>query len=277
MKSTSLQTNAQVAVSKSFIEGCRCNGTKSSGRKGRCKSVVTSDPVEKPDLAIYSQIEELQLGHAPTWDSPDIITNSWRPFRLLPEATVKVRNLSSMVPAINAQVHYYISPFGIGTVKELKLTKVLNLAPNSEVTMKFPLDELTLEGDPRVGVHIQIDHPHDNDLINNIGAQVHDGGYTSESGRSFSIQVPVYNNSNFSRQIQLVLMPTDIIASILPSGPAFEAFAPHEQKIATVNIEIPAFLNGTPDSVLQNAVTMMGRLSTGELIGGITRLIRIDN
>jgi len=277
MKTTSFQTSAQANVSKSFLEGCRCSGARSSGPKGRCKSVVTSDPVEKPDLAIYSQLEKIQLGEIPSWDSPDIITNSWKPFALQSEATVKVRNLSATVPAINVNVHYYISPFGIGTVKELKLTKVINLAPNSEATLNFPLDAATLEGDARVGVHIQIDHPHDSSLINNVGSQVHDGGYTSESGRNFSIQVPIYNNSNFTQQIQLVLMPTDIIASVTPSDLAFQTFAPHEQKIATLNIQIPDFLHGTPDSAPQHQVTMLGRISTGELIGGITRLIRIDN
>jgi len=222
-------------------------------------------------------LEKIQLGEIPSWDSPDIITNSWKPFALQSEATVKVRNLSATVPAINVNVHYYISPFGIGTVKELKLTKVINLAPNSEATLNFPLDAATLEGDARVGVHIQIDHPHDSSLINNVGSQVHDGGYTSESGRNFSIQVPIYNNSNFTQQIQLVLMPTDIIASVTPSDLAFQTFAPHEQKIATLNIQIPDFLHGTPDSAPQHQVTMLGRISTGELIGGITRLIRIDN
>jgi hypothetical protein len=277
MNSLSKPTTASVSVKSSFLDGCRCNGARSSGIKDRCQTLVTSDPIEKPDLAIYSQVEELQLGNSPSWDSPDIITNNWRPFRLAPEAIVTVRNLSATVPAINAQVHYSISPFGIGTIKELKLTKIINLSPSSEITLNFPLDAATLDGDPRVGVHIQIDHPHDSSLINNVGAQVHDGGYTTESGREFTIQVPIYNNSNFARQIQLSVLPTDIIASIAPADAAFEMFAPHQQKIATLSMKIPDFIHGTAASSVQKSVTMVGRLSTGELIGGITRLIRIDN
>lgn len=277
MKTTSFQSSKPANATKTFLEGCRCGGERRSRPKGRCKSVVVDENVETPDLAIYSQLEKIQLGEIPNWNSPDITTNNWRPFALQPEAIVKVRNLSASIPAINAQVHYYVSPFGIGTVKELKLTKVINLAANSEATLHFPLDAETLNGDARVGVHIQIDHPHDTSLVNNVGSQVHDGGYTTESGRNFSIQVPVYNNSNFTRQIQLVLMPTDIIASISPSDVAFQTFAPHEQKMATLNIQIPDFLHGTPASSPEHHVTMIGRTSTGELIGGITRLIRIDN
>lgn len=277
MKTNASQSRMSDNASKTFLEGCRCGGQRSSRPKGRCQSIVSDENVETPDLAIYSQLEEIQLGLIPSWNSPDITTNKWKPFALQPEATVKVRNLSTTVPAINAMVHYYVSPFGIGTVKELKLTKVINLAPNSEATLMFPLDTATLEGDARVGVHIQIEHPHDNAIVNNVGSQVHDGGYTSESGRTFSIQVPIYNNSNLTRQIQLVLMPTDIIASFSPTDSAFQTFAPHEQKIATLSIQIPDFLHGTPDAAPEHQVTLIGRTSTGELVGGITRLIRIDN
>lgn len=273
MKTNSLQSSGK--VTHSILDGCRCSGTRKP-RKTSCQTVIVNDTVETPDLAIYSQIEAIQNGQIPSWDSPDIVTNNWSPFRLMSEASVTVRNLSATVPAINAQVHYSISPFGIGTVKELKLTKIVNLAPSSEITLSFPLDAATLDGDPRVGVHIQIDHPHDSNVSNNTGSQVHDGGYTSESGRTFSIQVPVYNNSNLSQQIQLVILPTDVLATV-STDPMFENFAPHEQKIAVLNIQIPDFLHGTDDNPLYRSVSLMGRLSTGELVGGITRLIRINN
>lgn len=107
-----------------------------------------------------------------------------------------------------------------------------------------------------------------------MGAQVHDGGYTTESGRTFAIQVPVLNNSNFSRQINLTIMPTEIIASV---NIASHTFAPYEQLIVTLNMQIPGFLNGAADAVINRAVTLVGRLTDGTLIGGITRLIRIDN
>ncbi|MFK8102578.1 MAG: hypothetical protein AB8G15_08635 [Saprospiraceae bacterium] len=269
-----VQTNVPSYQTKSFLKGCQCGGVrKTPGKKG-CQNIVTDSPVEKPDLAIYSQVEVLAQGDIPNWDSPDIATNQWRPFRLMEEARVTVRNLSPTVPAIRALVHYAISPFGIGTRQERKLTKVINLAPNSQVDLNFPLDQSTLEGDPRVGVHILIEHPHDPSLINNAGSQVHDGGYTSESGRSFSVQVPVYNDSNFSREFNLSIMPTDLIASINPNT---RVLAAREQIIATLTIQVPNFLSGAPDNVLNRAVTVVGRLSGGELIGGVTRLLRIDN
>ncbi|MEM8640035.1 MAG: hypothetical protein AAGG51_14645, partial [Cyanobacteria bacterium P01_G01_bin.54] len=65
--------------------GCRCNGKKRS-QKFHCPSFLPPRPPELPDLAIYSQEEMLEQGRNPSWDSPDIITNNWRPFRLFEEA-----------------------------------------------------------------------------------------------------------------------------------------------------------------------------------------------
>lgn len=274
MEKNNLAAQASIATRTGFWKGCRCGGNRKSRKPTGCKSIVTNDPVEKPDLAIYSQEEALNNGTVPNWDSPDIVTNSWRPFRLRNEASVKVRNLSATVPAINTLVHYAISPFGIGTQQEHKLTKVVNLAPNQEIELLFPLDQATLDGDPRVGIHILIEHPHDPNQINNYGSQVHDGGYTTESGRNFSVQIPVFNNSNFNRQINLSLMPTDVIASL---NTVSHVFAPYEQLIVTLAIEIPGFLNGAPDAVINRAVTVVGRLNDNTLVGGVTRLIRIDN
>lgn len=274
MKSNSIQGQQITHISRASFDSCRCGGERKSSKKRRCKNIVTNDPIEKPDLAIYSQQEELNNGNVPNWDSPDIITNQWRPFRLMEEAKVKIRNLSPTVPAINTLVHYSTAPFGIGTRKELKLTKLVNIAPASEIELLFPLDQSTLGGDPRVGVHIQIEHPHDPNLINNFGAQVHDGGFTTESGRSFTVSVPVYNDSNFSREIKFSIMPTDIIASVSTLS---HVFAAHEQIIVNLNIQVPNFLHGTPADYLSRAVTIVGRLSDGTLIGGATRLIRIDD
>lgn len=259
---------------RSFFERCKCGGNRGQPTSGKCQNITVNDPIQKPDLAIYSQLEELQNGNIPSWDSSDIITNNFIPFRLLEEAKVKVRNLSSTVPAINTSVHYYIAPFGIGTRKELKLTKIVNIPQASEVELTFPLDQITLGGDPRVGVHIQIEHPFDPNLINNFGSQIIDGGYTTESGRNFSIQIPVFNDSNFSRQINLSIMPTDVISSVTPIS---YVFASYEQIITTLKIQIPGFLHGSSSSYIERAVTVVGRLSGGELIGGATRLIRIDD
>lgn len=268
------QQLAALASARSRPWGCKCGGNSRKSNVSRCGNIDTSTPILKPDLAIYSQAEELQNGNIPSWDSPDIVTNNWRPFRLMPEARVKVRNISASVPAIQAQVHYYIAPFGIGTRREHKLTKVISLPPMGETELLFPLDQDTLGGDPRVGLHIVLEHPHDPNAINNVGAQVHDGGYTTESGRNFTVDIPVFNDSHFSREIVLSLMPTDLIASVTPSS---RVFAPFEQFIAQLHIQVPGLLVGTADNVISRAVTVVGRLSSGELIGGATRLLRIDN
>ena len=257
-----------------FWSDCRCGATPVRQARAGCRAIWTNTPVKRPDLAIYSQAEALQNGEAPSWDNPDIITNAWGPFRLHDQASVKVHNLSPSVPAINALVHYSVSPFGIGMPRTPKLTKVVNLPPASEIELSFPLDRATLDGDPRVGVYIDIEHPHDANRVNNRGAQVHDGAYTSESGRDFTVQIPVLNDAGFSREIRLSVMPTDVLATV---SPAAHTFGPHEQVVAALRVQVPSFLAGTPQANVHRAVTVVGRLATGELVGGVTRLIRIDD
>lgn len=253
---------------------CRCGGKPRPGGAGNCITVEPDSPIEKPDLAIYSQAEQLDIGNPPTWDSPDIVTNDWGPFRLQDTAQVTIRNLSATVPATNTLVHYFVSPFGIGTARELKLTRAVSVPAASEIELEFPLDPQTLGGDPRVGVHILIEHPHDPKAINNEGSQVHDGAFTTESGRNFTLQIPVQNNSNFTRQIELSLMPTELVASV---SPASLTLAPFQQVNATLSVEVPGFLSGTPADFLTRAATVVARLAGGELLGGATRLVRIDD
>ncbi len=274
MKNNSTKQAISQRQSRRIRGGCKCGARKATSGSRRCRNIHTDDPVGKPDLAIYSQIEKMAGGNPPSWDSPDIVTNDWRPFRLRNEANVKIRNLSQTVPAINAIIHYSTSPFGIGTSQQLRLSKSVNIAPGSEIELVFPLDQETLKGDPRVGVHILIEHPHDPVMINNKGSQVHDGGYTSEDGRNFTIQIPVFNKSNFPRQIFYSIMPTDIVASLSAGS---HSFLPLEQKILSLDIQVPGQLSGTAGNYLSRAVTVVGRLSGGELIGGVTRLIRVDN
>lgn len=256
-----------------FSKLCNCRNTINPSKPLRCKSASVDSPVKHPDLAIYSQLEQISLGNFPTWDSPDILSNNWRPFQLKSETNIKVRNISS-VAAINSQVHFFTSPFGIGTRKELKLTKIVNLGTGQEAVLNFPLDQQTLSGDQRVGIHILIEHPHDDQLLNNSGSQVHDGAYTTESGRSFTVQIPVLNDSPISRQILLQILPTDMIATITPFN---HSFGPFEQIVAKLHVTVPNFLNGSAANILEKSVTVRGSLASGELIGGVTRLLRIDN
>jgi hypothetical protein len=268
-----MERNSNSAIAGIFSKLCNCRNNPRPSRPASCKSAQVDSPVRHPDLAIYSQPEEITNGNVPSWDSPDIVSNNWRPFRLNPETNVKVRNVSS-VAAINSLVHFYTSPFGIGTRKELKLTKVITLGAGQEMSLDFPLDQQTLAGDQRIGVHILLEHPHDEHLINNSGSQVHEGAYTTESGRSFSVQIPVLNDYAGSRQIFLQIMPTDLLCTLTPVNHLFGAF---EQIIATLHITVPAFLSGSATTEINRGVTVVAKTASGELVGGVTRLLRIDN
>src|SRR5438876_17119 len=97
--------------------------------------VAIKNPPERPDPASYSQEEQLALGQIPSWNSPDITTNDWSPFRLRQEAEVKIRNLSATASAANALVHFYVSQFGIGMARSLMSSMRVNLSPLQERTI----------------------------------------------------------------------------------------------------------------------------------------------
>lgn len=251
---------------------CTCGGRRrpEGGRPCGCVS-VPDDDVQRPDLGIYSQDEVIAAGGTPSWDNPDIVTNSWGPFRLNDEANVKVRNVS-VVPASNVLVHYYTSPFGIGMQQTLLQTRRLDLPGGAEVTLNFPLDHMTKAGDPRIGVHIVIEHPHDGIQINNRGAQVHDGSYSSESGRTHTITVPVLNASNFPRSMTFDALPGPLGVALSASS---HSFAPWEQIAVQMTVTVPSSIPGSPGSPPQHGATFVAR-SGGELIGGVTKLVRVD-
>jgi hypothetical protein len=258
----------------SLFGGCRCGGRRRAGPRHGCPSITPDVPVKTPDLATYSQLEELRNGRLPTWNSPDINTNTLRPVALLREARLKLRNLSMEVPALDALVSYSISKYGIGMRRELKLTKRVSLGPSAEIELSFPFDQSTLTGDPRVGVHFEIEHPFDRSRINNIGEQIVDVRYTSEMGRAFSLEIPVFNDSTAARELRLSTLPNDIQAAITPAS---SVFAPFEQRPATLRLEVPGFLAGTPDATSFREVTVVARLDTQELVGGLTIVLGIDN
>lgn len=251
---------------------CSCSGKKTTAPKGCCVT-VGDDKIKKPDLAIYSQEEQFAMGNSPTWNSPDIVTNFTKPMKLTPEASIKVSNLSG-VSASNALVHIYTSPFGIGTIETLQLTQKVNIGSGVQVELFYPWSQQILAGDPRIGIHILIEHPYDEKRINNRGSQVIDAYQTSVAGRSFHVPVPVMNNNAFSQQISLSLLTTDIIATISPSG---HLFAPFEQINANLHLTIPGFLHGTPSENIYREVTVVARLSNGTVIGGLTVILYIDN
>jgi hypothetical protein len=67
----------RVSLQRSSI--CKCS-VRQRPAVNRCCCISTRDvPIEHPDLAIYSQDEQLSLGIMPSWDNPDITTNNWGP------------------------------------------------------------------------------------------------------------------------------------------------------------------------------------------------------
>jgi hypothetical protein len=118
-----------------------CRPEKRPERPGCCMFLGKNDPVLYPDPGLYSQAEQIALGNVPDWDNPDIVTNDWSPFHLMPESKITIHNYSSTVSAVNTLVHFSISPFGIGMPRTLIASKQLSLAPASQIDLFYPLPQ----------------------------------------------------------------------------------------------------------------------------------------
>jgi hypothetical protein len=249
-----------------------CRPVRKPRRKSCC--VIVKDPPDRPDPATYSQQEQFALGQAPTWNSPDILTNLYSPYTLFKEPEFKVRNLSPTASAVNVLVHVSTSPFGIGMLRTPLSTKVVNLAPLQEVTLFYPLTQALLNGDQKLGVHIVIEHPHDKNLVNSRASQIIFAVHTTEVGRNFELIFPVLNPSGAAQQITLSVLPNELIASV---SPTVRNFAPFEQIQATLNIQVPGTLVGSNAATIEKEVTVVGRGADGRVIDGITFVVRINN
>jgi hypothetical protein len=236
---------------------------------------VDGPPPDRPDLAIYSQDEQLALGVGPTWDNPDMVTNFWNPFKLLPETSVTVKNLSPKASAVNGQVSLYTSEFGLGMPQTLLSSKAVNLGPSQQAVLLFPLSQAVLGlADQRIGTYVRIDHPYDANPINNTGSQLIADAYTSAVGRALSVTFPVRNPLASPQQITLSALPNELSAGITP---ATRAFAPLEQIVATLAVQVPAAIQGSPGAEARRDVTIIARGAAGEVIGGLTYVIWIDS
>ena len=123
-------------------------------------------------MATYSQLQQISLGIAPTWNSPDITTNNDFPWTLLPAFLVNVRNLSDVTAAANVLVTLSTSAFGIGMAQTPMSSQKLNVGPAQTVSLSFPVPAALLAGSQSVGTYVQIEDAFDSNLINNNGAQV---------------------------------------------------------------------------------------------------------
>jgi hypothetical protein len=236
---------------------------------------VDGPPPDRPDLAIYSQDEQFASGAAPTWDNPDLLTNYWNPFKLLAEISVTVRNLSPTASAVNGQVSVYISTFGLGMPRQLLSSQALSLPPGQQATLLYPLSQAILNAaEQRIGTYVTISHPHDARGINNAGAQLIADAFISVVGRSFGVTFPVMNPVAAPQVLTLGVLPNDLNAVI---SPATRAFAPLEQIMATLTLQVPGSIHGAPGAAARRDATTVARGADGKVIGGLTYVIWIDN
>lgn len=243
-------------------------------RQERAACCVRPDiPIDRPDPAIYSQKQVFSSGGSPTWDSPDIITNRWSPFDLLPETKVTVHNLSSSASAANVQVGVAFSAFGIGMPVSPLSSISVSLDPSASAQLLFPLSQALLDGDPLVSIFVNIVHSADINPANNQGEQSVTGGQTSVTGRDFSFNIPVRNDANFARTMSFVTFANTLGFIVSPSS---YNFAPLEQIIVKGTIKVAAGIHAAPDWIEQTA-TMAALDASGALIGGITYVVKIDD
>jgi len=240
--------------------------------EGRCCALWRDDPPRRPDPATYSQSEVEASGGEPTWNSPDLWTNHWSPWRLYDEIQVRVRNLSPDTSAVNAIVQLEVAPFGIGFDWEPLGGHVIGLAPGEERDLFYPLPEALRTGPPRISTRVRIQHASDTRTINNVGEQTIAGVFTSEAGRDLTFVFPVRNPAAETQELSLGALSNDVGAAVqLPGG----AFGPHEQRNAVLTLQIPDSLHGDGD--LRREITVVARNALNVRIGGATFIVRIDD
>jgi hypothetical protein len=254
---------------------CDCSGTRRR-RRGDCCLQVTNIPINKPDLAIYSQDEEVSFGRQPTWDNPDITTNLWGPFRLMESVQVRITNRSEKTNAANGLVNLYMGPFGIGMPFRLSSIQRVNILRGNAIDLSFPLEESLRVGDTqRLSFKVVTQHPYDPNPINNQGSQCIDGRHTSLAGRHFTVDIPVRNpHPTARRRINLQVFPGELGASI--DWNTFE-FAPLEEKVVHLAITVPGGFRETDDSSTKPHVTVLATHTSGQLLGGASIITKVDS
>jgi len=231
-------------------------------------------PPNRPDPATYSQLEQLALGLEPTWNSPDIVTNSTLPWGPWPSIDVIVRNKSTNASAVNALVHLALGAFGIGVDRLPLSAQVVTLSPSEEKALSYPLAPRPADADPNISVLVTIEHPTDANRRNNRGEQAIAGGTTSQVGRSPEIFFPLRNQTSLTQEITLAVLANSLSASVWPN---VRNFAPYEQFQAALSLTVPPALHGTPAAPPLHEVTVIARGQDGEVIGGLTYLLWIDD
>jgi len=231
-------------------------------------------PPDSPDLAIYSQAQRLALGELPDWDSPDIMTNWWSPWRLAQAVPVTVHNLSPTAHAVYATVHVAVSRFGIGTPRRPLGSRRVTVSAGGSVVVDFPLDQAALDGGPLIGVHVTLEHPHDRIAINNSGSQVIEGMRTSDDGRTHTLVIPVVNEASHPRTLTLEAHTQDVEVALSPST---LHLGPGEEGAVTLTTQVPDTLHAPAGGETRRHVIVVAREPEGEIVGGVTQIVRVDD
>lgn len=246
-----------------------------SERLSRCHCISTDKPPKRPDPAIYSQLQRIAQGLNASWESPDIKTNWWAPWRFMDNVEVIVHNESSEASAVNVLVQVSWAPFGIGTPLNPLGAHMINLGvgPSHQV-LNFPVSQAIKDLGNNVSIRVDLSHPHDKDPDNNVGFQAIHGVLTSESGKNPSVNFAVVNQSLTNETINLVVQPNDIGATV---SPASHNFLPNEQISATLTAAIPASIVPPTGGFVLKEATVIAVTSSGKTLGGITLLVRVDS
>ena len=270
-----MKSDAPITVAAVSSRGRACAPRRQRPTGTDCCLTPAGPPPDRPDLATYSQREQFALGNAPTWDSPDILSNYWNPFRLMPEISVTVRNLSPTATAVNGQVLVSVGTFGIGQPRTPLGAQLVTLAPGQQTTLLYPLPQAVINAaEQRIGVKVSVAHPYDAKEINNAGAQLLADVYTSAAGRNISVDFPVVNPLSAPQTLSLQVLPNLLGATVTPAAPSL---GPSEQIMATLHMHVPAAMHGTGAAPVRADVTVVGRDGAGALIDGLTYVVWVDN
>ena len=98
--------------------------------------------------------------------------------------------------------------------------------------------------------------------------------YTSQMGRSFSVQFPLRNPLAVQQQLSLVALANQVNAVVVPSG---QIFGPLQQLVGTLSVHVPPNQHGTPAAPVRLDVTIVGRDASGKLLDGLTYVVWVDD
>ena len=213
------------------------------------------------------------MGMPVSFNSPDIDTINFWPVTPIPELNVRLRNLSTEVPAAGTRVDMAWSRWGIGQPRTAIGSAAIDLPPGAEGAVKLATPP-ALIAEKRFGLFVQVLHPHDKDPGNNTGEQTVDGMRTSE-GRTRAFKFPVRNPGAGAGTVQLQVLPGPAASWSSLSGNSFP-LAGGAETSATLTIAVPgAVPNSPPGTLVTAAVDVMATLNGGYL-GGVSVFILVD-